>query len=105
MIERTTTGFGNPVTYAGMDTLDERTRKAVESTNGGRVDWSQVYSNYTEAARHTAYASANRVPLFQTARPVPLDRHLSIERLATASLLIAPAQNTGKRHCWSCQTG
>jgi putative intracellular protease/amidase len=84
MIERRTTGFGNRVTYAGMDTLDGRAREAVESTQGRRVDWSQVYSNYTEAARHTAYASANKVPLFQTARPVPLDRQLSIERLATA---------------------
>ena len=80
----TTTGFGNRVTYAGMDTLDERTRKAVESAQGGRVDWSPVYSNYPEAAQHTAYASANRVPLFRTARPVPLDRHLRIEPLATA---------------------
>src|SRR5512132_4413745 len=84
MIERTTTGFGNRVTYAGMDTLDRRARKAVESAQGGRVDWSQVYTNYTGAAKHTAYASANRVPLFRTARPLPLDRHLSIERLATA---------------------
>jgi putative intracellular protease/amidase len=84
MVERTTTGFGNRVTYAGMDTTDRRTRKAVESTQGRRVDWGQVYSNYTEAARHTAYASANKVPLFQTARPVPLNRQLRIERLATA---------------------
>jgi putative intracellular protease/amidase len=67
-----------------MDTVDSRARKAVESTDGGRVDWSQVYSNYTEAARHTAYASANRVPLFPAARPEPLDRQLRIERLATA---------------------
>jgi putative intracellular protease/amidase len=85
MIERTTTtGFGNRVTYAGMDTVDSGTRKAVESTHGRRIDWSQVYSNYTEAARHTAYASANKVPLFQTAHPVPLNRELRIERLATA---------------------
>jgi len=67
-----------------MDTLDKKARKAVESAQGGRVDWSQVYNNYTEAAKHTAYASANRVPLFRTARPAPLDRQLSIERLATA---------------------
>ena len=52
--------------------------------DGRRVDWSQVYGNYTEAARHTAYASANKVPLFPTARPVPLDRQLRIERLAAA---------------------
>ncbi|MBK8508393.1 MAG: hypothetical protein IPL51_06990 [Candidatus Competibacteraceae bacterium] len=84
MSERTTTGFGNRVTYAGMDTLDGRTRKAVESAKGGRVDWSQVYRNYPEAAQHTAYASANKVPLFREARPAPLDRRLRIEQLATA---------------------
>src|SRR5512132_3120578 len=84
MVERTTTGVGNRVTYAGMDTLDGRTRRAVESAQGRRVDWSQVYGNYTEAARHSAYASANKVPLFPTARPVPVDRQLRIERLATA---------------------
>ena len=84
MIERTTTGFGNRVTYTGMDATDEKSRKAVESTHGRRVDWSQVYGNYAEAARHTAYASANKVPLFETARPAPVDRHLWIERLAAA---------------------
>ena len=84
MSERTTTGFGNRVTYAGMDTLDGRTRQAVESAQGRRVDWSHVYRNYPEAAQHTAYASANKVPLFPTPRPVPLDRQLRIERLATA---------------------
>ena len=85
MSERTTTtGFGNRVTYAGMDTLDGRTRKAVESAQGRRVDWSPVYSNFPEAAQHTAYASANKAPLLPTSRPVPLDRRLRIERLATA---------------------
>jgi putative intracellular protease/amidase len=84
MTERTKTGFGNRVTYAGMDTTDSRTRQAVESTHRRRVDWSQVYGNYAEAARHTAYASANKVPLFETARPQPVDRQLRIERLATA---------------------
>jgi hypothetical protein len=84
MVERTTTGFGNRVTYTGMDALDERARRAVEGTNSRRVDWSQVYRDYTEAARHTAYASANRVALFETARPEPVDRHLRIEQLATA---------------------
>ena len=84
MIERTTTGFGNRVTYTGMDATDEKSRKAVESTHGRRVDWSQVYGNYAEAARHTAYASANKVPLFETARPAPVDRHLRIELLAAA---------------------
>src|SRR5512144_2971193 len=84
MVERTPTGFVDRVTYAGMGTTDGRTRQAVESTHGRRFDWSQVYGNYAEAARHTAFASANKVPLFPTARPAPLDRHLSIERLATA---------------------
>ena len=84
MVERTTTGFGNRVTYAGMDTTDTKTRQAVESADGRRVDWSQVYGNFTEAARHTAYASANKVPLFETARPEPLDRKLRIETLAAA---------------------
>ena len=46
MTETTATGFGNRVTYTGMDTLDERTRNAVESTDGRRIDWSQVYGNY-----------------------------------------------------------
>jgi putative intracellular protease/amidase len=72
------------VTYTGMDALDDRARRVVESTNGARVDWSQVYGDYTEAAKHTAYASANKVPLFEKARPEPLDRQLRIERLATA---------------------
>jgi putative intracellular protease/amidase len=84
MVERTPTGFGDRVTYAGMGTTDGRTREAVESTHGRRIDWSQVYSNYTGAARHTAYASANKVPLFPTARPAPVDRQLRIERLAAA---------------------
>ncbi|MBL8254083.1 MAG: hypothetical protein JNJ76_10825 [Candidatus Competibacter sp.] len=84
MSERTTTGFGNRVTYAGMDTLDGRTRKAVESAQGGRVDWRQFYRSYAEAAQHTAYASANKVPLFREARPAPLDRRLRIDRLAAA---------------------
>lgn len=80
----TSTGFGNPVTYAGIDELDETVREAVESAQGRRIDWSQVYASYAEAAKHTAYASANRIPLFQTPRPAPLDRHLRIERLAMA---------------------
>jgi hypothetical protein len=85
MIERrTTTGFGNRVTYEGMDALDSRARNAVESAQDRRIDWSRVYGSYTEAAKHTAYASANKIPLFREARPAPLDRHLRIEQLATA---------------------
>jgi putative intracellular protease/amidase len=90
MVERTPTGFANRVTYAGMGTTDGRTREAIESTHGRRIDWSQVYSNYKEAARHTAYASANKVPLFPEARPAPVDRHLRIEQLATALASGAP---------------
>jgi putative intracellular protease/amidase len=85
MIERTmTTESGNRVTYMGMETLDGKVRKTVESAHGRRISWSQAYDSFTSAAEHTAYASANKVPLFQTARPVPLDRHLRIERMAAA---------------------
>ena len=75
MSERTTsTRFGNLVTYAGIDTLDDGARKAVESAQGGQIDGIKSYANHIEAAKHTAYVSANRVHLFRTARPVPLDR-------------------------------
>lgn len=85
MSERTTmTGFGNRVSYEGMDALDEKTRQTVASACGGRVDWSQVYGGYAEAARHTAYAAANRVPLFPKPQPEPLDRGLRIDQLAMA---------------------
>ena len=80
----TSTKIGNRVTYPEVDTLDKATRKAVEGSQGRRIDWNQVYANYAEAAKHTAYSSANRIPLFRTPRPEPLDRHLGIERLATA---------------------
>ena len=84
MVERTTTGLGNRVSYAGMDAVDERTRRAVESARGRRIDWSQAYTNYAEAAKQTSYASANKVPLFREARPVAVQRNLRIEQLATA---------------------
>jgi putative intracellular protease/amidase len=80
----TTTGSANRAAYMGMDTLDGRVRKAVERAHGSRIDWTQAYDSFTSAAQHTAYAAANKVPLFQTARPVPLDRHLRIERVAEA---------------------
>ncbi len=86
----TTTGFGNRASYAGMDTLDGKARETVENAHGRRVDWSQVYTNYTKAAKHTAYASANKVPLFPTARPEPVQRQLSIERMAAALASGAP---------------
>ncbi|MBL8660255.1 MAG: hypothetical protein JNM75_10925 [Rhodospirillales bacterium] len=84
MAERTTTGFGNRATYGGMDAQDDKVGRAVDSAHGGRIDWRQAYASYAEAARHTAYASANKLPLFATARPTPVDRHLRIERLAAA---------------------
>lgn len=84
MTERTVTGFGNRVTHPALDTLDTKVRTTVESARGQRIDWSRAYGSYTEAAKHTAYASANKAPLFREARPVPLDRNLRIERLATA---------------------
>jgi putative intracellular protease/amidase len=80
----TTTGSGEKLTYEGMETLDGKVKKAVESAGGSRIEWSQAYDSFTSAAEHTAYASANKLPLFQTARPVSLDRHLRIERMATA---------------------
>src|SRR5947209_17588856 len=85
MIEGITkTESSNRVTYTGMEPLDSRVRKAVESARRRRIDWSQAYDGFTSAARHTAYASANKLPLFQTARQSPLDRHLGIERMAAA---------------------
>src|SRR5436305_4207161 len=75
---------GNRGTNTGMETLDGKVRKAVESARRRRIDWSQAYDGFTSAARHTAYASANKLPLFQTARQSPLDRHLGIERMAAA---------------------
>jgi putative intracellular protease/amidase len=67
-----------------MDALNVRARKVVEAAQGGRIDWSYVYSTYRETAKHTAYVSANRVPLFRTSRPEPVDRQLRVERLAAA---------------------
>jgi len=84
MVERTMTGFGNLVTYEGMDRLDEKARETVASAHSGRVDWTQVYGSYAEAAQHTAYAAANRVPLFPEPQPEPLERGLRIDRLAMA---------------------
>ena len=72
------------VTYAEMGSQDEKVRKAVDSAAGSRIDWSQAYDKFASAARHTAYASANKLPLFPKARPTPLDRHLKIERMAAA---------------------
>jgi putative intracellular protease/amidase len=80
----TTTVSGDRLTYKGMETRDGNVTKAVESANGSRIDWSQAYDSFTSAAEHTAYAAANKLPLFQTARPESLDRHLRIERLAAA---------------------
>lgn len=85
MSERTAmTGFGNRVTYEGMGALDEKARQAITNARSRRVDWSQVYGSYAQAAQHTAYAAANRVPLFPKPQPAPLDRGLRIDRLAMA---------------------
>ena len=55
MTEQTSeTGFGNRVTYEGMDTLDGRARKAVEQRPGRAHRLEPVYSGYTEAAKQTA---------------------------------------------------
>src|SRR5436305_1161651 len=75
---------GNRETYAGTEALDGNVRKTVESAHGSRIDWSQAYDSFKSAAQHTAQASAKKVPLFETARPDPVDRHLTIERTATA---------------------
>ena len=80
----TNTESGNRITYKGMDPQDGKVRKAVESAHGSRIDWTQAYDGFGSAAQHTAYASANKIPLFKTPRPAPLDRHLGIERMAAA---------------------
>jgi len=67
-----------------METQDEKVRKAVESSNGSRIDWSKAYDSFKSAAQHTAYASANKLPLFTQARQAPVDRQLRIEKLAAA---------------------
>lgn len=84
MTDRRMVGYGNRVAYTGMDVLDESARTAVRAARGERIDWSHVFGDYLEAARHTAQASANKLPLFPQARPAPVDRNLRIERLARA---------------------
>ena len=80
----TTTGSGGQVTDVGMDPLNGKVKKAVESAHASRIDWSQAYDSFASAARHTAYATAKKLLLFQTARQAPLDRHLRIDRTAAA---------------------
>jgi putative intracellular protease/amidase len=75
---------GNRGTNTGMETLDGKVRKAVENADGSRFDWSQAFDTFKSAAQHTAQASAKKVPLFETARPGPVDRHLKIDRMAAA---------------------
>src|SRR3954449_3274122 len=75
---------GNRETNTGMETLDGKVRKAVENADGSRFDWSQAFDTFKSAAQHTAQASAKKVPLFETARPGPVDRHLKIDRMAAA---------------------
>ena len=68
----------------GMDTLNGKVKKAIESANGSRIDWTQAFGSYSSAAQQTAYATARKLPLFQTARPNSLDRHLKIDSMAAA---------------------
>lgn len=84
MADRKIAGFGNRVASTRMEILDERVRAAVGTARAGRMDWSHVFGDYIEASRHTAQASANKVPLFPEARPASVDRNLRIERLAMA---------------------
>jgi putative intracellular protease/amidase len=76
--------LGNRATNTETQALDATVRKAVESAHGNRIDWSQAYGNFKSAAQHTAEASAKKIPLFETARPGPVDRHLRIDRTAAA---------------------
>src|SRR3954471_16535932 len=75
---------GNRATNTETEALDGNVRKAVESAHGSRIDWSQAYDTFQSAAQHTAQASAKKIPLFETARPGPVDRHLRIDRTAAA---------------------
>jgi putative intracellular protease/amidase len=75
---------GNRATNTETEALDGKVRKAVESAQGSRIDWSQAYDTFKPAAQHTAQASAKKIPLFETARPGPVDRHLRIDRTAAA---------------------
>ena len=75
---------GNRATNTGTEALDGSVRKAVESAHGSRIDWSPAYGTFKSAAQHTAQASAKKIPLFETARPGPVDRHLRIDRTAAA---------------------
>src|SRR3954452_8579892 len=85
MVEKTAKKkSGNRGTNTGMETLDGKVRKAVENADGSRFDWSQAFDTFKSAAQHTAQASAKKVPLFDTAHPGPVDRHLRIDRMAQA---------------------
>src|SRR5690242_10286168 len=85
MIEGTAkTRSGKRATYTGMEPVDSKVRKTVENARGSRIDWKQAYDSFTSAAQHTAYASANKIPMFPTARTAPVDRHLRIEQMAAA---------------------
>jgi len=70
--------------FAGIETLDEKVKKTVEGAQRRRIHWSQAYDSYASAARHTAYATANKLHLFPAARTASLDRHLRIDQMAAA---------------------
>src|SRR4051794_17524574 len=85
MVDRMATKqSGHRATNTETEALDGKVRKAVESTQGSRIDWSPAYDTFQSAAQHTAQASAKKIPLFETARPGPVDRHLRIDRTAAA---------------------
>ncbi|HEX4157760.1 MAG TPA: hypothetical protein VHY79_04735 [Rhizomicrobium sp.] len=71
-------------TYNGKETTDGKVKQAVESADGSRIGWNRAYDSFASAAEHTAYASANKLPLFEKARSAPLDRHLRVDKMAAA---------------------
>ena len=62
----------------------EGPEKLSRAPRAGGLTGAKSTATIQRPLKHTAYASANKVPLFRTARPAPLDRQLRIERLATA---------------------
>lgn len=83
---------GSQATNTETEALDGQVRKAVESAQGSRIDWTQAYGDYKSAAQHTAQATAKKILLFETARPGPVDRHLKIDRMAEALASGTPKQ-------------
>jgi len=78
------TGTKDRSTSNATEAVDKNVRKAVESAGGRRIDWRPAFDSFKSAAQQTAQATANKLPLFETARQAPLDRHLNIDRMAAA---------------------